>query len=381
MNKKILTLMLPIILLLSGCSKDNTDNSNPNISSVKGTLYVTTIDNIYPNGIITQSVNGSKRMYFDFEKMDQTVFCSKPNCMHNNSECISSILGDECPIMYNDYIYYFVSVNGVRETKNGREFYIDSKLDRFSLETSEIETVAAFTDCDPKGGYLIYNDKIYFCGHDLNPTEDEYGNIFAGSAGGTTFICSIDLKTGEYKNYGSIYDGDKQYEGASSTSSGHISGFYNSKIFIEYSFAKNKLDEVDFSKVDARDVFTVMNFEFDPESGEIKESELPSGSYIWENTYVYSNYPENSSTVLYNGNKYVLDSVDSAQRGKVFNYKLFLYGKWYDIKDGTEHIWKDEYQHWQVITMYGDSYILANPEHIKFEKVNEEELLALDKET
>jgi len=30
--------------------------------------------------------------------------------------------------------------------------------------------------------------------------------------------------------------------------------------------------------------------------------------------------------------------------------------------------------------MYEDEYILANPESTKFEKMNEEELLALDKE-
>ena len=380
MNKKIFAVILPIILILCGCSKDNVNNNNKEISSSgKELICVNWLENIYPDGAITQSTDYSKHMYFDFENMEQTVFCSKPNCMHNNSECISNIVG-ECPILYNDYVYFFTSDSGVKETKTGREFYIDSKLNRISLETSEIETVSSFTDCEARAKYLVYKDILYFCGHDLGPTKDEFGNIFSGSAGGTTYICSIDLKTGEYKNYGSVYDGDKQYEGAPSSSSAHISGFYDSKIFIEYSFAKNKLDDVDFSKTDPREIFTVLNFEFDPETGEIKESDLPSGSYIRENTYVYSNYPENSSTVLYNGDKYIIDSVDSNTTGKSFNYKLFLSGKWYDIKDGTEHIWNDKYKHWQVVAMYKDCYIIANPERLKFEKLTEEELLALDKE-
>ena len=373
--------MLPFVLLLCGCSKDNVNNNNKEISSSgKELICVNSIDNIYSEGAITQSYNSLKHMYYDFEKMDKVVLCSKPNCMHNNGECISNIVGD-CPVLYNGYVYFFNSVSGVNETKTGREFYIDSKLQRVSLETSEIETVASFSDCDPTPNYLVYNDVIYFCGHDLAPTKDEYGNIFSGSGGGTTYICGIDLKTGEYKNYGSVYDGDKQYEGASSTSSGHISGFYDSKIYIEYSFSKNKFIAEDLQNKDARDIFTVLNFEFDPNTGEIKESDLPSGSYIRENTYVYSNYPENSSTVLYNGEKYIVDSVDSNISGKSFNYKLFLSGKWYDIKDGTEHIWNDKYKHWQVVAMYKDCYIIANPERLKFEKLTEEELLALDKET
>lgn len=376
--KKICCFLSAMLLVLSSCNSKSEKNIK-NEDEFAFASLVNSIENIYPDGLITQSINGSNHIYFDFEKMDQTVLCSKPNCMHNNAECISKVVG-ECPIIYNDYIYYFVSVNGVKETKNGREFYINSKLNRISLETSEIEKVTEFTDCEPRTNYLIYNDKIYFCGHDLNPTEDEYGNILSGSSGGTTFICSIDLKTGEYKNYGSVYDGDKQYEGASSSSSGHISGFYNSKIYMEYSFSKEKLDTIDLTKTDPRDVFTVMNFEFNPETETIKESILPSGSYIRGNTYVYSNYPENSSTVLYNGDKYTVDSVDSYISGKAFNYKLFLSGKWYDIKNGTEHIWNDEYKYWRVITMYEDEYILANPESTKFEKMNEEELLALDKE-
>lgn len=379
MKKKILAIILPVLLLLTGCSEEQDKSSTKVNSSSDESLFVNPIDNIYPTGAITPGTNQSKHMYVDFENMEQAVLCSKPNCTHDNSECVSKVVG-ECPIIYNGYIYYFISVNGINETKDGREFYIDSKLNRISLETSEIETVAAFTDCAPAMGYAVYNGVLYFCGHDLDPTEDVYGNITSSNIGGTHFLCSIDLDTGEYKNYGSIYDGDKQYEAAKNTSSAHVSGFYDSKIYMEYSFCKESPDSIGQPGVDARDVFTVMNFEFDPETGTINESELPSGSYIHGDTYVYSNYPDNSSTVIYKGEKYTVDSVDSGITGKAFNYKLFLSGKWYDIKNGTEHIWNDEYKHWRVVTMYEDEYILANPGITKFQKLTEEELLALDEE-
>ncbi|MGN0621608.1 MAG: hypothetical protein ACI4I9_07055 [Porcipelethomonas sp.] len=387
MKSHILAITLSALLLLSGCSKSadsGTDTGSADISvqntkeenssSADDHIYISCLYNTYKTGFITGT---ETQMYLDFESMEKTVLCAKPNCTHQSLDCTARIIG-ETPIIFNDYIYFFDKKSGVNETADGREFYIDTKLKRISLTTSEIEEAAKFTDCSPNegGGCVISGNMLYFCGDDLNPIADDFGNICSSNAGGKHFICGIDLKTGEYTNYGSIYDGDKQFEEAANSSTSKIIGCYNSKIYIEYSFMKEKISNEEIESKDPREYFTVLNFEFDTASHTLSESSLPPPSYMDSDTYAYSNYPENSSTVIDKGETYTIDGVDVGLFGRVFNCKLFMYDSWYDIADGSEHS-LGKYENWEVLTVYDDCYVLISENRNDFVKLTEEELLAL----
>lgn len=138
---------------------------------------------------------------------------------------------------------------------------------------------------------------------------------------------------------------------------------------------KHTIEELE-SDIDSRELFTVLNFEFDPDTKTLKESELSPPSYMDDDTYAYSNYPENSSVVIDKGKTYNLDGVDVDTFGRSFNGKLFMYDCWYDITDGSKHS-LGEYANWKVLTMYDDCYVLKSDTN-KFAKLTEEELLALD---
>ena len=384
MKKRIFSSTLLTVILFSGCGSSNKSESTEVLSGVCNhsgkqgeAQYVDIGENIYESGMIFGG-NGTK-MYLDFETMEKTVLCSRPNCDHNTSECTAKIIGDT-PIIYGDHIYYFDVSDGVNETSDGDEFYIDSKLKKISLSASETETVSEFTDCEPReyDGCVIFDDTLYFCGDDMNPTKDPYGGITYANGGGTHYLCSIDLDSGKYINYGSIYDGDKQYEGAANSSTAKILGYYDSRLFIQYSFMKEKdgIEKIE-SGIDARDVFTVLNFEFDTATKTLKESELPPPSYMDDDTYVYSNYPENSSVVIDKGKTYNIDGVDVDLIGRSFNGKLFMYDCWYDITDGSKHS-LGEYENWEILTVYDDCYIMISDNRSKFVKLTEDELLALD---
>lgn len=378
MKKRILSSTFLAVILFSGCGSSNKSESTEVLSGVCNhsgkqgeAQYVDIGENIYESGMIFGG-NGTK-MYLDFETMEKTVLCSRPNCDHNTSECTAKIIGDT-PIIYGDHIYYFDVSDGVNETSDGDEFYIDSKLKKISLSASETETVSEFTDCEPReyDGCVIFDDTLYFCGDDMNPTKDPYGGITYANGGGTHYLCSIDLDSGKYINYGSIYDDDKQYEAADFTSTAHITGYFNSKIYIQYSFMKEYIESTD---IDTRDKFTILNFEFDTVSKEIKMSDYPTGSFMDSDTYVYSNYPELSTTIMDNGKQYTVKGADSNFIGKYFNGKLFIWNQWYDVSDGTLHFLGDDMK---FVTMYNDYYILANLSGTEFFKFTEEELLALD---
>lgn len=337
--------------------------------------YISLVTNGYKSGRI---YGNNPVMYIDYNTMESAVLCSKPNCTHKDSTCVAKMAGD-CPLLYKDYLYFFESIQNVEESgDNKREYRIRSKLCRISLDSSEKEDIVSFTDCVPRDydGYLICDNVIYFTGDNMNPIQDEYGNISVGNQGGIHYFCSIDLNTKKYTNYGSVYDGDKEYEAASSTSSAVIKGYYDSKIMIRYEFAKEtpplQVDE----NFDYRDVFTELMFEFDPENKNLKPSDLPEPFYVDENTYVYSK--NNKTYVINDGNTYEFDCNETF--GISFlNNKFFdgLNGRWFDVTDMSEHS-MGEYKGYDVIAVYDNSYILRLGN--KTVKLTEEELLALDKE-
>lgn len=375
MKKMILSLIIVAVTLCS-CGVNISDRENDKPESKA--LYADTIVNTYGTG----RIYGNKpARYIDYDTMKTTVLCAKPNCTHTTNECAGVMIGD-CPIIYNDYIYYFKYSHKIEETGKGeRELKIESKLCRISTATSEEEELVTFTDCEPcdYNGWMIYNDKVFFLANNLNPKEDGYGNIELCDAGGIHFLCSIDLKTKEYKNYGSIYDGDKQYEAASYTSGAQMNGMYQGKIYLNYAFAKDLdvVDEFDYP------IFTILMFEFDPETETLTESDLPEAINIDvmnNGTYIYT---ENGKVVvLNNGEKivtYIEPGGDSGIRewATCFNNKLFLSrkGVWVDLEDMSEHSMGEYSQDYTAIDYYDGCYILIKG--LETVKLTEEELRAL----
>lgn len=374
MNKtKLLSIVCTLSLLFTACGSKTENSRNQSDSSEP--VYIHSSRNCYDDGMIYYN---NKAMYYDYATGESTPLCAKPNCSHTVSGCVANIVG-ECPVMYNDYLYFFNSVQDIKETGDSREFYIDSKLCRVSLDSSEVETVAEFTDSAPHecDGCVIYNNELYFTASDMNPQTDDYGMIYSSTSGGEHYICGINLKTGEYTNYGIIYDGDKQYEAASHSSSPMISGFYDGKIYINYSFCKEAMtgDESAQENFDPRDYFTLLCFEFDPETKEIKESSLSYSAYADKDSYVYYDSQKDKSVVIDKGKTYEFDC-DVEINASFINNKLFNFHEqsWYDLSDMPEHS-MGEYGEYHVVDYYDKdkSYILTDYNG-KIIKLTEEEL-------
>lgn len=370
MKKMILSLVIAAVTLCS-CGVSIADGIKDKPESKA--LYADTIINTYGTG----RIYGNKpARYIDYDTMKTTVLCAKPNCTHTTNECAGVMIGD-CPIIYNDYIYYFKYSHKIEETGKGeRELKIKSKLCRISTATSEEEELVTFTDCEPRDydGWIMYNDKVFFTADDLNPQENGYGNISTSNVGGRHFFCVIDLKTNKYKNYGSVYDGDKQYEGAQFTSSAQIDGFYNNKIYINYEFAKEDINKIDIHK-DGLPEFTELMFEYDPKTDTINQCDLPKDiNFMNNDTYIYN---ENGKTIVLNNEKVKIVDVEGGTFASCFNDKLFVRDKavWIDLEDMSEHS-MGEYADFIVIDNYDGCYILMKV--LETVKLTEDELLALD---
>ena len=381
--KKLLAILLSSsVILMTGCSNkpDNTGDHSKNIRD-NGMQYIS--DYSYYNNGVAYTIGGSQNStetFLDFDSMERAPLCAVPNCTHNNSSCLSKNIGSLYkPVFYNGYVYYFNSNGGaVKETSDGPEFYMDSKLMKASLDSSEVEMVCEFSDCVPResGRYVLFDDELFFIGDDRAATLDEAGGYSWASSGGTMFLCSINLDTNEYKNYGSIYEADLDYEGSKYSRSSNIYGIYDDKMYISHSFAKDTE-----SDIMSKDYWTYVNFEFDFETRTWKESDFPSSPYMNSDFYSYYDAETGNVKVLYQEKEYEFElgldlqgfrtSGCSELNGKVFFPSI---GKWYDLTDMSEHS-MGEYEGYDAVAYYDESYILIDD--VKTVKLSEEELLGL----
>ena len=379
MMKRLLLLLLAASVL-TGCADSGTDKSE-NDPAETSAQYIAINRDYYQNGIVYYNDSARTAMYLDIESMEEVPLCARPNCNHKDSSCLARQVGD-VPVFYNGYIYFFQSNNGaVRETPDGEEFYIDSKLMRASLDTSEVEKVCGFELCPvmSRGSYVLDGSELYFVCDDLNPDINEYGVGGWGNSGGVHSICSIDLDTGEFTDYGSIYDGDKGYAGAEYSSCAGISGVYGGKMYLRYSFIKDIDSMQNGGNFD--ELYEHLNFEFDLETKRWKEAELPISWYMNDDTYVYYDKESKNVNVIYKGSElsFPCENEADSREAAELNGKLFMYniGKWYDLSDMSEHSLGEYKGYGVTAAAYHDGeYIFIK--NYRPVRLTEEELLALD---
>ena len=306
--------------------------------------------------------------------MKTVPLCSRPNCNHKNNECVAKLLG-ETPIVYNDKVYYLTYEDGVKENKYGkREYYVNSKLNCVSMETSEIKNIVEFHDCTPQlyGGYYLDRNNLYFVATDMGVEENEYGNIIYSNVGGKQFLCSVDLENGQYTNHGIIYEGDIEYEGAKNSRCAFIAGGRNSKINIFYSFLPDLLSPN--GDITAKD-FIMLGVNFDINTKSFSEGEEISPSFSDEDSFVGYDNKAGIMYIDYNGKKTEFE-VEDRDEVSVINGKFFDANKgiWIDLDSNKEYS-MGKYNGYIAITLWNGYYIMTKGANTV--KLTEEELKSL----
>ena len=378
MMKRLLLLLLAASML-TGCAADK-DMSRSDITADNSekTQYIRQEHDYYDNGCIYAVLRGNKFIpyYLDFETMETSIVCSKPNCTHNSSDCLANQL-TAAPVFHGGYIYFFTRNEYVEELKAGkREFRMDSSLKRASLETSEVETVCEFHDASPNigQGYILYGSKLYFHAYDPEPVSDEYGYISWGSSGGTDYVCSIDLDTAEYRNYGSLCANPDPGRQRSSV---YLAGCYKNKFYLGYAYLSNS-DVTDPGEAE----FELSCYEFDPGTETITKSNMPYPHYCDEDTYLYVDEDNNKAYLTYKDREYTFDELLMDPRVSD-DGKLFYSGGWYDLDTMIKHIYSSgntgESSGYKYVAHYDGSYIFSTRNEYAqtvFVKLTEKELLA-----
>ena len=405
--KKVLTIAATLVVLIGGVAGGaallNTVNRHSPTSIIADEDKVTVFSNgrgsDYEKGMLfhKSGLYGSTvENFLDYETMKETPICAMPNCSHTNSSCLATQMGVN-PVIYNDYIYYFKSSYNYKDVPEGHQFYMNSKLYKASLDTSETQEVAEFTDCIPddwNSDFVLIGSTLWFVGDDKNPKSTEYSEqmhyLPSSDTAGAHFMCSIDLDTGKYTNHGEICEECRTSEYWEQCNGAHIKGVYNGKIQISLQYGivdlsmeignREEWEERQRTQ-DPDERISFSTFEYDTKTGECVKTDRKFAIAATEDTFVGCDYNAGNNNVLYvthNGEERIYD--DSANVF-ILGDKLFMCSgeenKWIDMNDWSEHKLPDDLGEFVLQGgHYKDSYIFLNSQFETF-KFTEEELRAL----
>ncbi len=349
----------------------------------------------YSKGMLYSSGLADPVEYFlDYETMEKSPLCAMPNCTHTTSTCLAKDMGVN-PVIYGDCVYYFKCSDGYKDVPEGHQFYMDSKLIRAKLATSETETVVEFSDCEPdvwNSQFIVIGNKLWFVGDDKNYELDDYGRdmhyLPSSDTPGAHFMCSIDLDTGKYVNHGEICEEYKTSKFWGQCNGAHIKGVYNGKIQIslQYGIVDLSMDignreewEEKRRTQDPDERVSFSTYEYDTKTGECVKTDRKFTIAATEDTFVGCDHNADNDEmyVTHNGEERVYD--DSANVFIVED-KLFMCSgkenKWIDMNDWSEHKLPEELGEFVLqVGHYKDSYIFLNSQYQAF-KYTEEELRA-----
>lgn len=327
----------------------------------------------------TYTTRGANPMtfYLDYATMEKTALCAVPNCNHTTTSCLAAQAQNA--VIAGDYVYYFIHNEDMKETSEGPRFVIDSRFMRASLDNSETELVCQFADAIPRDEdtLAVVGNKLYFIGYDPDVQVDEYGASSRKSGGGFDYLCSIDLSSGAYKNYGLICYVEDEYPGADQSSRAYLTAADNGKIYITYSFSKERYDPI--NSPDKIPEWTHYNFEFDIETEEYSESELPPALCAKDGVYAWLDDKGGKLHIIKDGEEHVLDFPNYLNAANVLNGKLFLGESWVDLSDMTLHYIESQGLSYAAEAYFDGCFIMSCNGTNTYEKLTEEELLAIEK--
>lgn len=192
-----------ILLSLSSCHKEqiNPDwkNENGEPTVLRGSQNPETAVCVHEKGVFF--ISSSTLCYYDYDSGDSYVLCSKPNCMHENNECVAYAGNNATGFaLYGDHAFYFRP----KEDSQAWELVRINIQEQYSEVLTEIGA-----DGDEMGQWIVsgITDSYYYGGKvwlHMNLTYQSVEEDWWNSAG--TQLAAIDLSTSEFYEVTEIYE-------------------------------------------------------------------------------------------------------------------------------------------------------------------------------
>lgn len=392
-----ISILLSIPFVLCSCNKVSTnmiENINDN--------HYDMVSNLYVNGAIIQSDDAENRsaLYLDYNTMITTPLCNKPNCKHNDSNCLSykCLNNNAMCFIYNDCIYWFESAVNIVDADNGTDTKADINtiLYQGNISTGEYKKFVEIPDVcmDSATEMITHDDSLYVIGAE-SVYQEEDGSWTQMSNIGNQYLYKINLDNGEIKNYGLINDAPTAYYNWTAhgiiDANVMLTGIYNDKLYMSYRYVDNVEainDYVDYQDdwVDAEEKipWNRVNKCLDFKTDTICESDLPAADLIENGCYIYND--ETFHILDESGTEYVCSEItaDNDYHTTFVNDILWKGSEnlCFSIKNNKEYVIAEKYQNKELTVLaYNEGkYIISYTDdlfHTCFDKVSEDELLKI----
>lgn len=306
---KCITAIMMIITMLHLCSCNTEGITNDLIIRNTPNNQYNMVSNTYENGsIYTTYESGYNVAYFlDYSTMHSVPLCSKSDCTHKDTSCLSFQCLGENPIavVYHNKIYWFESIVSIVDSKDGEN--TEAKIETIcycgDITTGESEEFVTIPDVcmDAAIQIVIVDDTLYIIGCE-SVYQEEDGSWTEISRIGNQYLYSINLNNADVYNYGLINDAPTaNYNWTLNGvmfASVELSGVYKNKLYMSYRYVDDPSDivnyveshddvDVDWSDADTAIPWRRVNKCLNLETNEIEFSNLPAAELIEDNTYIY----------------------------------------------------------------------------------------------
>lgn len=370
-------IMLSIALVLTGCAKQ-TAQSAENKDSFSSVFVNTTDTAHYFRSLDNQTT------VLNYETMETSLLCNKPNCAHDRNDCIVHRLNGNIPLFSGSDVYYFVDTgNYMTQDSDGKpSLKLGSTLYRFDLTTNTEEKLFHVDDVAVSQiwhGSLLHDGTIYFVGNHYDVEYDETGMMCGyGTSGGRMELFALNLSDLTVQNYGDLYNIDalsKIYPYARNSGEVFMKGLFDNKIYFEVCFVPST--EMLAQYVEYVTWFDLDTKTYHGEPQNYADIDYCTADFVSKDYLVLTR--EKQADVYIDGQeKPVILKDDCFQSPcflSVFDDTLFCGEKTFNLKNGEMQI-KPELDEKSVVAKYGDSYIISDlGMQSNFEKIPAEKLL------
>lgn len=176
--------------------------------------------------------NGDRLNFIDFDTMQTTVVCPKPNCSHEDPEVCSAFGMSHHPTAYDGKIFFFETLYGDID-ENGEATQSTAIWQAQNDGTGRVKLCTVNYSFSDGETAAITGSKIYFIGNSRS-------NISAITESDNCHICVFDFAKNEFKDYGELCKGWN--------ANASILGGYNGGLYISASYMTEKFEsKVDYS--------------------------------------------------------------------------------------------------------------------------------------
>lgn len=166
--KKILAgiTLAALIVLQTDCAKKERERDFEDANDEKIYVSITDTGSVGNQYMLINTNEMMKYVDFSSENLEVRPFCLKPNCAHNDNNCVAYSLRSGlgvCPFFYRDSFYYFNSDDG---------------LYRADMDGTNQALIFKFDSFRNIGSVNFFNGNLLFCVYEEEISDDSHGRNY-----------------------------------------------------------------------------------------------------------------------------------------------------------------------------------------------------------